>query len=59
MTKKVTENSNNPHRSSGSDFKEELDKLISRLPSMSDIEISAAKDQFLRKIEIAIANQSA
>lgn len=58
MTKKVTENSNNPHRISSSDFKDDLDKLISRLPSMSDIEISAAKDQFLRKIEIAIASQS-
>lgn len=58
MTKKVTENSNTPHHSSSSDFKDDLDKLISRLPSMSDIEISAAKDQFLRKIEIAIASQS-
>ena len=58
MTKKITENSMNSNRSSSADFKEDLDKLISRLPSMSDIEISAAKDQFLRKIELAIANQA-
>ncbi|MFZ6757032.1 hypothetical protein ACO0K9_07400 [Undibacterium sp. Ji50W] len=58
MAKKVKENSNNPNDSSSADFKDTLDKLISRLPSMSDIEISAAKDQFLRKIEMAITNQS-
>ncbi|MFZ6766886.1 hypothetical protein ACO0LM_07335 [Undibacterium sp. Di26W] len=58
MTKKITENSNNPNYSSSADFKDALDKLIDRLPSMSDIEISAAKDQFLRKIEMVIANQS-
>ncbi|MBC3918470.1 hypothetical protein H8L32_13340 [Undibacterium sp. CY18W] len=57
MTKKVTKDSNNPIYSSSADFKDELDKLISRLPSMSDIEISAAKDQFLRKIEIALSNR--
>lgn len=58
MTKKVAENSNNPHLSSRAEFKDELDKLISRLPSMSDMEISAAKDQLLRKIEMAIARRS-
>ncbi|PXX47740.1 hypothetical protein [Undibacterium pigrum] len=58
MSKKLTENPKNQHQISSADFKEDLDKLISRLPSMSDIEISAAKDQLLRKIEIALSNQA-
>ncbi|MFZ6875995.1 hypothetical protein ACO0LF_28370 [Undibacterium sp. Di27W] len=58
MAKKITEDAKHLSHSSSADFKDELDKLISRLPSMSDIEISAAKDQFLRKIDLALTSPS-
>ncbi|MFZ6641817.1 hypothetical protein ACO0LL_18910 [Undibacterium sp. TC4M20W] len=58
MGKKITENPSDIKHVSSADFKDELDKLISRLPSMSDMEISAAKDKFLRRIDIALSKLS-
>jgi len=58
MTKRVADTSSQLHSNAHPDFKDDLDKLISRIPSMSDMEISAAKEQLLRKIELAIASRS-